>query len=183
MKKRIGLLIALIFCFCMISCTSDEQNQTEISKEEKQEVLTDFLVEFFNFNCNGRYDTLMQAMENDDSLVDVNTGEEGIVPITQVQEQALETYYAYLMPYVTEECLDTMQANRLPVQLDKFTKEKGIEASVDYIELTEYDENTYSYRVYFEETGEAYFTDGLAGQVSYEIVGDEVKVSAISIVQ
>lgn len=183
MKKKICLLIAFTLCFSMIGCTSDTQKQTELSKEEKEEVISDFLVEFFNFNCNGRYDTLIQAMENDNSLVDVNTGEEGIAPITQVQEQALETYYEYLTSYVTAECLETMQANRLPVQLDKFTKEKGIEASIDYIELTEYDENTYSYRVYFEEAGEAYFADGLAGQVSYEVIGDEVKISAISIVQ
>ena len=183
MKKRVCLLIAIIVCFCMIGCTSDAQEQRENFEVDKQEVITDFLVEFFNFNCNGRYDTLMGAIENDDSLVDVNTGEEGIAPITQVQEQALETYYEYLTPCVTEECLETMQANRLPVQLDKFTKEKGIEASIDYIELTEYDENTYSYRVHFEEIGDAYFTDGLAGQVSYEVIGDEVKISGISIVQ
>lgn len=78
-----------------------------------------------------------------------------------------------------------MQANRFPVQLDKFVKEKGLEESIDYIELSIYDENTYSYRVYFEgkDGEESYFGEGLAGQVSIEMIDGEVKVSSIAIVQ
>lgn len=191
MEKKNILLAITLLCLIMTGCTLNSQDdvadslqeQIEVSEEEKQDVVSEFLVEFFNFNCNGRYDTFMETVENDDSLVDIDADEEGIMPITQVQEKALETYYQDLAPYVTEECLDTMQANRLPVQLDKFTKEKGIEASVDYIELTKYDDNSYLYRVYFQENGDAYFEDGLAGQVSYEIVDGEIKVSVISIAQ
>ena len=191
MKKRIVLLILSILCVTMIGCTSNDvddagknqQSLEEISQEEKDNYVTDFLIEFFNFNCNERYDTLMKAMENDDSVVDVSDTTEGIQPLPENQQNAISDYYSDLSKYVTKDCLDTMQANRLPVQLDRFVKEKGIVASVDYIELLLDDENTYSYKIYFEEEGEAYFVDPLAGQVSIEIVDGEIKVTKITIVQ
>ena len=191
MKKRIVLLIVFIGCCMLIGCTLNDMadvkdNQTsleEVSQEEKDNYVTDFLLEFFNFNCNERYDTLMKSMENDDSIVDINDMEEGIQPLADNQQNAIDDYYFDLSKYVTKGCLDTMQANRLPVQLDSFVKEKGIVASVDYVELLLDDEDTYSYKVYFEEEGEVYFVDPLAGQVSIEIVDGEIKVSSISIVQ
>lgn len=191
MKKKIVLLILSILCVTMIGCTSNDvddagknqQSLEEISQKERDNYVTDFLIEFFNFNCNERYDTLMESMENDDSVVDVSDTTEGIQPLPENQQNAINDYYSDLSKYVTKDCLDTMQANRLPVQLDRFVKEKGIVASVDYIELFLDDEDTYSYKVYFEEEGEVYFVDPLAGQVSIEIVDGEIKVSSISIVQ
>lgn len=191
MKKKIVLLILSILCVTMIGCTSNDvddagknqQSLEEVSQEERDNYVTDFLIEFFNFNCNERYDTLMESMENDDSVVDVSDTTEGIQPLPENQQNAINDYYSDLSKYVTKDCLDTMQANRLPVQLDRFVKEKGIVASVDYIELFLDDEDTYSYKVYFEEEGEVYFVDPLAGQVSIEIVDGEIKVSSISIVQ
>ena len=191
MKKKIVLLILSILCVTMIGCTSNDvddagknqQSLEEISQEERDNYVTDFLIEFFNFNCNERYDTLMESMENDDSVVDVCDTTEGIQPLPENQQNAINDYYSDLSKYVTKDCLDTMQANRLPVQLDRFVKEKGIVASVDYIELFLDDKDTYSYKVYFEEEGEAYFVEPLAGQVSIEIVDGEIKVSSISIVQ
>lgn len=191
-KKCIGIMLLVsLLCVGMTGCTSDSVDNTEkdtqvseeITQEEKDNFVSDFLLEFFNFNCNGRYDTLMETVENDDSLVDVNDTTEGIQPLPENQQKALESYYADLSKYVTEECMVTMQANRIPVQLDRFVNEKGIKASVDYVELISDDEDTYSYKVYFEEEGEVYFIDPLAGQVSIEIVDGEIKITAISIVQ
>lgn len=125
----------------------------------------------------------MKTMENDDSVVDINDTTEGIQPLPDNQQNAMDDYYSNLSKYVTKECLDTMQANRLPVQLDRFVKEKEIVASVDYVELLLEDEDTYSYKVYFEEEKEAYFIDPLAGKVSVEIVDGEIQVTSISIVQ
>ena len=191
MKKRIALLIVLVLCFTMTGCESNDMSDTgknqqsieEVSQEEKDNYVADFLLEFFTFNCNERYDTLMKTMENDDSVVDINDTTEGIQPLPDNQQNAMDDYYSNLSKYVTKECLDTMQANRLPVQLDRFVKEKEIVASVDYVELLLEDEDTYSYKVYFEEEKEAYFVDPLAGQVSIEIVDGEIKVTSISIVQ
>ena len=190
-KNSIVVLMMLSVLFLGITgCASNLQEDTqmieEITQEEKDNFVSDFLLEVFNFNCNGRYDTLMEAVENDDSLVDVNATSEGIQPLSESQQEAIDIYYADLSKYVTKECMDRMQANRIPVQLDRFVKEKGLQESVDYIVLdgVSDQENTYLYEVYFEGEGdEAAFIEQLKGQVTIEIIGEEIRISSISITQ
>lgn len=194
-RKYIAILVLVtISCLVMTGCTSGSADNTkedtqiieEITKEEKDNFVTDFLLEVFTFNCNDSYDTLMDAVENDDSLVDVNDTTEGIQPLSKSQQEAIDHYYEYLSKYVTEECMATMQANRIPVQLDRFVKEKGLQESVDYIELDYVDdqENTYLYEVHFEgNDSEIAFIEQLKGPVTIEIVDGKIKVSSISIVQ
>lgn len=184
MKKHIGVVLVLILCFSMMGCSTDESVEKTFTKEEKENFVTDFLIEFFTFNNNDRYEVLITTVENDNTTV-VEEGV-GIQPLSVVQEKALADYYEALSEYVTEECLNTMQANRLPFQLDKFVKEKGLEESIDYfiIDGESGPENTYLYEVYFEGNSEEIaFIEVLKGQVSIEIVDGEMKVSSISIVQ
>jgi len=194
MKKKVLAFIFIgILSIGLVACTPEAQTDAtessevvkEITDEEKEREIGRFLTSFFTLNRNGRYDILMEKMENDDSIVDVDAGNEGIIPLPEAQLKAMETYYAEFEPYVTQECLETMQANRLPVQLERFVKEKGILDQASAIKVGSDDaENTFWYEVEFEvEEGELYFTEPLKGQVTIEIVDGEVKVSAISIVQ
>lgn len=196
MRKRSTSIVALatILCVVMTGCMSgsvdntkeDTQSSKKITQEEKDNFVTDFLLEVFTFNCNDRYDTLMETIENEDSLLDVNDTTEGIQPLSESQQEAIDHYYADLSKYVTEECMFTMQANRIPVQLDRFVKEKGLQESIDYIELELVDgqENTYLYNVYFEgNDNEMAFIEQLKGQITIEIIDEEVRVSSISITQ
>lgn len=192
MKKN-RIVVFMMLCVLLLGitgCASDSQEDTqkieEITQEEKYNFITDFLIEFFTFNGNGRYDTLMEAVENEDSLVDVNDPSEGIQPISESQQKAIDNYYADLSKYVTEDCLNKMQANRLPVQLDQLVKERGLQESIDYFVLDGISgqENTYLYEVYFEGEGEeAAFIEKLQGQVTVEIIGEEIRISSISITQ
>lgn len=184
MKKYRILLLAFLLCFSLVGCSTDELKNKTFTKEEKENFVTDFLIEFFTFNCNERYDVLIKTIENDESHLDVEG--DGIQPLSDIQQKAIEDYYAGLAKYVTEECLTTMQANRLPFQLDKFVKEKGLVESIDYFVLDGVSgpENTYLYEVYFEGNSEEIaFIEVLKGQVSIEIVDGEIKVTSISIVQ
>lgn len=194
MKKKLFLLLVVVLCFGLTGCTSDSVDKTEedtqvveaITQEEKEVVVTDFLCEIFTFNCNGRYDTFMQTVEGIDYLANAEISEDAIAELPDEFQVAYDTYFAGLSKYVTEDCITTMQANRIPFQLDKFVKEKGIQDFIDYIvlESVEGQENTFFYDVYFEAEGEeAYFVDPLKGQVTVEIIGEEVRVSSITITQ
>ena len=184
MKKYISVVLVLVICFFMMGCSTDESVEKTFTKEEKENFVTDFLIEFFTFNNNDRYEVLIETVENDNTTV-VEEGV-GIQPLSDVQEKALADYYTALSKYVTEDCLNTMQANRLPFQLDKFVKEKGLEESIDYfiIDGESGPENIWMYEVYFEGNREAEaFIEVLKGQVAIDIVDGEMKVTSISIVQ
>ena len=102
MKKYRVLLLAFLLCFSLVGCSTGELENITFTKEEKENFVTDFLIEFFTFNCNDRFDTLMESIENDESHVDVE--DEGIQPLSDIQQKAIEDYYAGLAKYVTEEC-------------------------------------------------------------------------------
>jgi len=194
MKKRLVLFLVLVLSMTMVGCSSgasdnvtdSSQMTKEITEEEKEDVISEFLVDFFGLNCDGRYDTFMKEVEGIDYLANAEVSEEGIAELPKEFQDAYDNYFDELSKYATEDCIRTMKANRLPIQLDMFAKEKEIKDSIDYIELdySEGDENVYSYAVHFEAyEGETYFTEPLRGQVSVEIVDGEVKISSISIVQ
>lgn len=170
--KRVSVSVLFVimligFCFNAISCTK------AVDEEDKINAVKAFVTEFCTFNKNDRYnkfkDTLLSLYSESNSEV-----------FEKKQNEAYEKYLEIFSDMITEECLDTMAANRYPAVFDEMVADKNLVAEIDGLNCTFIRENVYDFEVTFksEEVNEL-LNASVKGQIEIKIVDNRVYVDSI----
>lgn len=108
-----------------------KNNETALPSDVKEA----FLTVYFTSNYEGRYDDLLERLDNTKENFDKSLA-------------AFQKYYASFDEYVSEDMLNTMMANRDNIKYEKLAREKGIACVPTGFEFEENsksgDETTYS---------------------------------------
>lgn len=121
--KKILVSIFILVCTAFAGCGNTAERDENISKQ--------FLEMVYTSNMNQRYDTFVEESAVEASEL------EGIAAV----------YYQGFEELVTEDYLETMKANRIPLSYDKSAAEQGVEVTVSEIVLEEEMKGSYKYSV------------------------------------
>lgn len=132
MKKQ-NLVITFVLTFVLMCAATAcgntgadqvSENAVEDAKENApRDVATEFLTHFYTTDENGRYT---------DFIATEATTEEDL-------EKVVETYYSGIAPFVTEELLEELQANRTLSKQDEKDMKQNIVCTVPEVKLAEKD--------------------------------------------
>ncbi len=139
-RNKLFLLITVTLMIISLSLTAC-LNSDSASEEE---VVKNFLHEFFSINGRGRYDRLMEITTTSASG---STTSEGVSELPVDIQQAYEDYYLPFADTASESCIASMQASRLPVKYDAFFAEYAAKVELDKITLVAVNENSYNFEV------------------------------------
>lgn len=151
------LLGSLLLCCVILGGCAKESSNSALAEN--------FLEQVYTANLNQRYADFGNADIEDKAALDAATSE----------------YYEEFEALVTEGCLENMMANRIPLSYDKAASEKNAVVSVEKISLEELTGDGYEYTVTLKTT-----VDGVdeettcTGQLQFETVGEETRISAFS---
>ena len=139
-KNKLFFIIAttlIITSFLFTACLNNESVLEE-------DVVKNFLHEFFSINSLGRYDKLMELTTTSNSG---STTSGGVSELPVDIQQAYEDYYLPFADTASESCIASMQASRLPVKYDAFFAEYAAKVELDKITLVAVNENSYNFEV------------------------------------
>ena len=160
-RYSVPLIILIVFSLVFISvgCTKS------FSDEEKTETVNAFLTEFFSFNKDNRYGVLTED-----------------VPDKKELEEAVKKYMLPFKAFTSEQCYDTMRANRMPGKYDSIAFENSISVKPKDITVDLLRENVYSFEIIFdsEEANEA-FSAPIKGEVSIITAENKALIDSIII--
>lgn len=159
--RKLGLLLVMISLF-VTGCASKEDAQNA------QDMKEDFIQVYFTSDYNQRYTNLM------------SNG----VDLVEESETYYEAYYSDISSLVTQECLNTLIANREPIKYDKQAADNGESITVADVTFEEYnsENGVYLFTVTLEaDNGSSTSTYDVTGQITVEKEADQEKVSHIFI--
>lgn len=177
-KKAIkfsGFIFAMLLCFIMAGC--DNGNTVTVTDEAKTQVVEKFLSEFCTFNKEERYNTFSEAIAE----IGIEQNEETSV-VAEKQQQAYDEYYKSFASLATQNCIDTMQANRLPFKYDSVVFEKDITVEIGDVEYETTGENSYTFEVSFKSSeANEILKSPIKGQLTLQIADGQVLVDSIRV--
>ena len=110
------MLFALLFTACL--------NNDSVSEED---VVKNFLHEFFSINSLDRYEKLMELTIASDSSPKTPGG---VSELPMEIQQAYEDYYLPFENYASDSCIAEMKASRLPIKYDALFAEYAAKVEV-----------------------------------------------------
>ncbi len=151
------LLCVLLICCSILTGCGKESSSSALAEQ--------FLKQVFTSNLEQRYDSFQNVDIADENAL----------------KEATHLYYQDFEAMVTEDCLEKLVANRIPLSYDKAAAESNAEVSVEKISLEALPEGGYEYTVTLKvmtngESEEASYT----GQLQFEMIDGEERVSAFS---
>ena len=106
MKVCVKLVLAFLACMALlVGCAAKKADAA-------QQCAADFLVCYYSYNKDGRYDTLTAEIAEAEEQFEASQPEPGI-HFNESIEQAIDQYYQELAALAEETLLDSMQANQL----------------------------------------------------------------------
>ncbi len=160
------LVILVLLCFGLVSCELGRGGAD--LEEQKTQTMNQFLTEFFQFNNQNRYEKNLEAVQGMDDL--------------EAMEAAIQEYYQPFLSIVTENCLDLMQANRMPFKYDAIAASQGITPQIQNIQYEPVDETSYAFEITYKEGGISdIFPTPIKGRISIEVAENQVRVDSITI--
>lgn len=159
---KINILIIVILT-CAILVTSCNQS---INTAVKEEVVTNFLNEFFSFNKDNRYKTISDTSNDISSL-----------------EKSISNYYNAFDDFASQQCIETMTANRLPIKYDLMVYEKNLSLIICDVIIHEVRENVFSFEIIFDSQYDNEFKNiPRCGEVKIAIIENQVLIDAITLI-
>ncbi len=159
--KAFKSCLCIVLCLLCLVLTGCQVKETDTGEE----LVKEFLTEYFSFNKNSRAQELNSLAEKD-SLEEYG--------------EAYDRYYDAFVVFVTENCIETMKKNREPYIYDKMAAENKLSVVPEV--LTEAaGENTYTFEISFvsQEAGEL-FESPVRGTVTVSQEDDgSIKVNSI----
>lgn len=127
MKKKRLITIFFVMVFWVFTAAACGKEKAEEITD--RDVVTAFLTAYYTTDYNGRYSEWMtvEATDMEKSL------------------EAMGNYYSVFSELTTEEQLEKMIQNRIPMKYDMLDAEEGIVCEAPEIELTEEEGEAYSY--------------------------------------
>lgn len=149
MKKKYVLIFMIVIMSVLLlaGCQNDgfKENANTLLKIEKE-----FLQQIFTSDYEERYTNFLK---NDD----------------------MEAYYKSLSECTTQECLEHLQYNRIPLKYDKEAEDKKVNYTVSDIEVAYDEEETGTFEVVFEDENNK---DGTAQKATGQITVENEKVDS-----
>ncbi len=174
-RNRIFLVSAMTLMLVSFLLTACLNNDSVL----KEDVVKNFLHEFFSINSRGRYDKLMDITIASDSS-STTTGGISELPVDILQ--AYEDYYLPFEDYASESCIAGMKASRLPVKYDALFAEYAAKVEVYKITLVSVNENSYDFEVFLKADQDLEeIQSPVKGKVGTTDVDGETLVDSISI--
>lgn len=144
MRKKSLLFSCICITALLTACGSQGESEEVLeSFQSKEECMEAFLEEFFSLDKDARF----SSME-------------------EMNEEELEAYAALFERYVTEDCNQQLQNNRLPSRYDAMAARNGYEVTVEDVDLELYADDTYEFTVRVEIAGSKIQEDEFQGQIS-----------------
>lgn len=164
-----SIIILAVFCFNAISCTK------AVDEEDKTNAVKAFVTEFCTFNKNDRY-------KNFEDTVLSLYGESDSDAFADKQSEAYKKYLDAFADMTTEQCLNSMAANRYPAVFDAMVADKNLIADIDVINCSFLRENTYEFEVSFKtkEVNDL-LNAPIKGQIEIKIVDNRAYVDSITV--
>ena len=124
-KKYVPIFMIVIMSVLLLAgCQKDEANKENANTSQKIE--KEFLQQIFTSDYEERYTNFLK----DDDM---------------------EAYYKSLTECTTQECLEYLQQNRIPLKYDKEAEDKKVNYNVSDIEVAYDEEGTGTFEVVFED--------------------------------
>lgn len=170
MNKRVFSVVAFfLFSVFFVACSN-----TTIQPEQCAER---FLRECFTINKDDRFNLLEQSTE--EALPQLTASSD---VIQSIPSEIYETYYHDLENMVTETCLNSLKADRIPGSYDQLVVNAGLTAQIDTIELTPAGDNAYTFEItYDSDAVNTLLNAPITGQVTLQEENGTVLVAALRI--
>lgn len=138
MNRRVCLLIGLLLlCMLFTACSNTEK--------QKEQCAEQFLQACFTLNKDHRFDVLEQATEEGLPQLAADSGELQAVP-----SEIYDAYYQGMKEITTEDCLASLEQNRIPGSYDRLLADAGLTARIDTIGLTPAGDGAYTFAITYD---------------------------------
>ena len=165
MNKKLS--VAGFFVLLAVVCLSFCGCAKKITEESKMETVDAFLTEFFCFNHLQRYDIYLETLQNAEDI--------------ETHEKASQEYYQPFLSMSTENCINGMQRNRLPLKYDSLIVSNGITVEIQEIQCDPVNENTYAFEVSFEPSEiDDVLSTPVKGRITIETIDKVVYIDSIT---
>uniref|UniRef100_UPI0040574968 hypothetical protein n=1 Tax=Agathobacter sp. TaxID=2021311 RepID=UPI0040574968 len=149
-------------------------------REAKEKAVETFLNEFFSFNNEERYQTLSEKIDSIEYDGESGSTEGALQGLSDEHQKAYEEYYRAFEEIATQNCIDSMQTNRLPIQFESHITESGTKVKVSDMQYEAADENAYTFEVSFESE-DSVFQSPMKGKVTLPVADGQVLVDSVII--
>ena len=174
-RNRIFLVSAMTLMLVSFLFTACLNNDSVL----KEDVVKNFLHEFFSINSLDRYEKLMELTIASDSSPKT-TG--GVSELPMEIQQAYEDYYLPFENYASDSCIAEMKASRLPIKYDALFAEYAAKVEVHKIKIVPVNENSYDFEVLLKaDQNLEEIQSPVRGKVTTRDVDGETLVDSISI--
>lgn len=169
MKK---ILLLAVLGLLLMGCAKEESK--EVTDTKKNEIVETFLTEVFTIDKDSRYETLLGiVIEADFPSVPEETG---LQEAPEEVQKAYDAYYKSFEPFATKKCIESMQANRIPMKYDAHISDEGTGAEITDIKYEKVSDNSYSFEVSYDAD-----MSNIKGKLTLETKGEQVYVNFIDI--
>ena len=160
-SKVISLLFVLATVTLMSGC-----GKTENLQASSKEIAEQFLNEFFTSDFEGRCSDFLKNVNAElyQDIENMNTEE-----VNKYYDKCYDKYYDTFSDCTTQECIETMARNRIPLKYDRIAMEKDMQVKVSDISV-ELDKEGYAeYEVLLESKKDDETIKGKAvGQITVQ---------------